>query len=151
MPALNFKSQFEIPVKLGIMQHNAQLHPDRIDIDKISFAAFWEKNGSVVPKRQTIRAFRKDNKNPSAGDVLYLYTGMRTKQCKKLGEVTCKNTTEVTIEKHGLQFPLLSADEAPNMTLDQFAKMDGFSNWQEMAEWFDKTHGLPFTGLLISW
>ena len=37
-------------------------------------------------KRQTIRALRKDGKNPRPGQKLYLYTGMRTKYCRKCGD-----------------------------------------------------------------
>lgn len=34
---------------------------------------------------------------------------------------------------------------------DELASNDGFKNYYEMAEWFSKTHGLPFTGQLIKW
>lgn len=46
-------------------------------------------------KRQTIRTRRK---NPAkVGDTLYLYYGMRTKWCKKLKEVKCKDTYSIVI------------------------------------------------------
>lgn len=35
--------------------------------------------------------------------------------------------------------------------IERFAKADGFASWDEMREWFDKTHGLPFRGILIKW
>lgn len=35
-------------------------------------------------KRQTIRANRKDGRDPKQGQPLMLYTGMRTKSCVKL-------------------------------------------------------------------
>ena len=31
------------------------------------------------------------------------------------------------------------------------ARADGFDKWGELADWFEKTHGLPFQGLLIRW
>jgi hypothetical protein len=34
---------------------------------------------------------------------------------------------------------------------EEIAKRDGFSSTVEMAEWFDRTHGLPFEGLVIRW
>ena len=37
-------------------------------------------------KRQTIRACRKDGRDPKVGGTLHLYTGLRTEQCRKLGE-----------------------------------------------------------------
>jgi hypothetical protein len=33
----------------------------------------------------------------------------------------------------------------------QFAVADGFSCWEEMRQWFEHQHGLPFTGILIRW
>ena len=51
-------------------------------------------------KRQTIRARRK---NPAkVGDILYLYSGLRTKSCKKLREEICKATTTIVITKFNL-------------------------------------------------
>ena len=32
---------------------------------------------------------------------------------------------------------------------DALAKADGFKGWREMSDWFERTHGLPFTGILI--
>lgn len=50
------------------------------------------KNGE---KLQTIRALRK---RPFViGDVLYLYTGMRTKNCVKLGKTYCIDIAYVEI------------------------------------------------------
>ena len=34
---------------------------------------------------------------------------------------------------------------------DTVAKEDGFQDFIEMAEWFKKTHGLPFNGAFIAW
>ena len=31
------------------------------------------------------------------------------------------------------------------------AKADGFANAEEMVDWFEKQHGLPFEGWLIRW
>lgn len=32
-----------------------------------------------------------------------------------------------------------------------FALADGFKSAQEMFDWFAKTHGLPFSGIVIYW
>jgi hypothetical protein len=51
-------------------------------------------------KRQTIRARRK---NPAkVGDTLYLLSGLRTRNCKRLREETCKATTTIVITKFNL-------------------------------------------------
>lgn len=81
------------------------------------------------------------------GDALQLYTGMRTKACRKLRDAKCTLAIAITISSDGVKIgsrnsPLLSKS---------IAKKDGFKDFAEMAAWFDKTHGLPFSGVLISW
>ncbi len=106
------------------------------------FAAVVE-NGS---KRQTIRKPRADGR-PSAtkGCRLYLYTGMRTKGCRKLGEAVCTSTSQFVItEEHAILIigrPLQTATAE-----DEFAQRDGFDCAEEMLNWFGDTHGLPFEG-----
>lgn len=34
---------------------------------------------------------------------------------------------------------------------DDFGRQDGFRDANEMLCWFDRNHGLPFTGILIQW
>ena len=100
-------------------------------------------------KRQTIRALRK---NPiKEGDTLYLYTGMRTKNCEKLNEVICDDVLDFGIHMDGW-----GCDVGPCMIrdkneLNKIARADGFVDWVEMVRWFIDTHGLPFKGNLILW
>jgi hypothetical protein len=54
------------------------------------------KDGS---KRQTIRKSRKGQAKP--GDTVYLYFGMRTKYCTKIGEGTCINRSAIIITEDG--------------------------------------------------
>jgi len=35
--------------------------------------------------------------------------------------------------------------------LDEFARLDGFGDWESMRDWFRKTHALPFNGDLVKW
>jgi len=100
-------------------------------------------------KKQTIRALRKDCKNPRPGQTLYLYTGMRTQYCKKLGEGTCTSVEPICIEEHyeivvGVRL-LPLAEEI------RFIRADGFKSAKKFYDFFRKTHGLPFWGLLIKW
>ena len=41
--------------------------------------------------------------------------------------------------------------KSPQIFIDTHACAiaDGFKDWQEMREWFEQTHGLPFEGILI--
>lgn len=78
------------------------------------------------------------------------------KEKEKLGEATCIRVNPVDIDDHavcvsnpekfcGAKF-YLSKEE-----LDRFAISDGFDNWQELIDFFEHTHGLPFEGDLIEW
>lgn len=100
-------------------------------------------------KRQTIRSRRK-NGNPAEGDKLYLYTGMRTKHCKKLGEATCLSVSEICITDDKdvmfLDGELLTVEEERAM-----ATADGFESVADFRGFFWEQYGLPFYGLLIKW
>ena len=99
-------------------------------------------------KRQTIRAKRKDGRNPHPGDTLYLYTGLRTKQCRKLGTAICQRVREVVITG---TFPIMSGRHLGAAEANILAVNDGFPGYKEMEQYFEKEHGLPFWGLLIEW
>jgi len=114
----------------------------------LSFSVFKEKilDGS---KRQTIRSIRK---NPiKESETLYIWWKQRSPEREKLGEASCTKVSDI----------LIIRDEMVNVSeqiiinnkdnLDNFAIADGFSNWQKLVEFFESTHGLPFTGVLIEW
>lgn len=125
MPLLGFIKEFAPSVELGLEQPE---HPEA--------------------KRQTIRARRKDGRDPKAGDTLYLYTGLRTKSCRKLGEAKCLGASDILITgKHVfLEGCHLNHDE-----MAALAKADGFQSLYAFHNFFRENHGLPFRGLLIKW
>ncbi len=102
-------------------------------------------------KCQTIRAYRK--RPFKVGDKLYLYTGMKTKSCRKLGEATCSEIRRFTIDGDLTSLRQTVEIEIDNLHADAFevAKADGFKDEIEMASWFGAIYGLPFTGQLIKW
>lgn len=100
-------------------------------------------------KRQTIRAKRKDGRDPKTGQTLYLYTGLRTKVCRKLGEAICKEVVPTTIEND--LYTILGTESLDTPDELALAKADGFDNLSNFYDFFDRTHGLPFHGLLIRW
>jgi len=122
MPAFNFQKQFAPAVESG-------------------------------EKRQTIRAHRKDGRIPAKrGDTLALYTGMRTKACRKLIDATCTAVLPIEIQSAVVRIGdgcIRFGEDGRD--LDEFARADGFSDWFEMSSWFLKTHGTPFSGHLIRW
>lgn len=100
-------------------------------------------------KRQTIRAPRKDGRDPKPGETLHLYTGMRTKACRKLCERRCTSVTPVVIDYNSVQ--LNGGTYLLTAARENFARADGFADWTAMRQWFERTHGLPFFGFAISW
>lgn len=102
-------------------------------------------------KTQTIRTNRKHPIKP--GETLYLYTGLRTNNTKKLKEVECKDVYEIHIFPGAILMELRWGVIEVHDThfLNKFAQADGFRNWTRMIEWFEGTHSLPFEGTLILW
>ena len=121
MPALNFNKRFVPSVELGLYDQE-----------------------NPKGKRQTIRAGSRF----TFGDRIYLYTGMRTKQCRKLGESTAKIVLPIRLSSSG---GVLAGKRIDFEELTRIAKKDGFLTATEMLDWFEKTHGLPFSGQLIRW
>jgi hypothetical protein len=120
----------------------------------LSFSVFKDKILSGA-KRHTIRAPRKIP--ITVGDKLYMWWKSRSPEEKeKLGEAKCINTNPIEIDDDCVH--ILDTSNFYNTTtysskeaLDRFAVSDGFDSWDEMRDFFDKTHGLPFTGDLIEW
>lgn len=108
------------------------------------------------PKRQTIRAVGK-RRHARAGEMLQLYTGMRTRQCKKIGEARCTRVNSIVL--FFIQ-PAVKIDDWPACSmpdeLNEFAWSDGFASWLEMREFWQAQHGdlakiEPWRGVLIKW
>lgn len=93
-------------------------------------------------KRSTIRRLGKHLITP--GETLHLYTGLRTKSAKRLlPPVVCTSAEGLII---GAERQL-----HPQQDREALAVADGFRNYTEMADYIEKTYGLPFYGQLIKW
>jgi len=106
-------------------------------------------------KRQTIRADRVRHARP--GEMLQLFTGMRTTQCKKICEdVRCTEVAKIEIffDADG-DIESIWIDGTAVKDVDDFAKLDGFSDASEMADfWHEENSQGPntvFQGALIKW
>ena len=103
-------------------------------------------------KRQTIRAERKRHARP--GEMVSLYQGMRTKQCKLIALAPCVDVQPIRLQFayppfaafDGRQFKLLEG-------LDDFARADGFEDWAAMRLFWEEQHPdvSAFSGVLIRW
>lgn len=114
-------------------------------------------------KTSTIRKERKDGRaHCKPGDVLKLYTGMRTKQCKLIKEVRCISYTHILLwgpAPNGcfsFRWPDHAYHHLP-ATAEMLALNEGFNDHIEMIDWFIKHHGekgsdfVEFTGWHIQW
>lgn len=99
-------------------------------------------------KRQTIRPKRK--RPTKIGDSLYLYTGMRTKKCRKLLETDCRDLKDIDIHFGGFCLDGHTV-VVGSLNADRFAQSDGFRNSPQMIQWFGSTYDLPFKGEVIYW
>lgn len=99
-------------------------------------------------KKQTIRAYRK--RRPfRVDDTLHIYTGLQTKNCRKLGEAVCIEVSEIIIRPDpeiwvgGIWYN--------DHQMYSMAHNDGFKTIEDFMTFFINTHGLPFKGQLIKW
>lgn len=96
-------------------------------------------------KTQTIRRSARFK----AGDELQLYTGQRTKACRKIGTATCAICEPITISDDCIS---VGALRLPSGDAAHMAKIDGFQNLASMRDWFRDHYGaLPFEGYRIMW
>ena len=105
-------------------------------------------------KRQTIRADRKRHARP--GEVMQLYTGMRTKACSLIGVAMCQDVSRIRlgierqfIEVRGIRYDLAS----DGRMIEGFAVADGFASWSAMRAFWQREHPDQdvFEGVLVQW
>lgn len=105
-------------------------------------------------KRQTIRAQGK-RRHACPGECLQLYTGQRTKACRKLvkPDPVCSSVQRVDLVWgcSGSQRDIQIYVDGTCVDSDIFATADGFENVDQFKDFFLNTHGIPFEGVLIKW
>lgn len=98
-------------------------------------------------KRQTIR----QSARAKPGDSLQLYTGQRTKACRKLvaPDPICTDCMYIGLTARGIT--LGDASKFPG-NIDDFARADGFDDYAAMWKWFSERYETQsFTGHVIRW
>jgi hypothetical protein len=111
-------------------------------------------------KRQTIRADRKRHARP--GERLQLFTGMRTRQCRKILDVdpVCIEVVPVRLifaqDWRSCIFKIDTILLLP-ASMQIFARDDGFEDVEDMQKFWVAEHGIgprpaiDFCGVLIRW
>ena len=119
----------------------------------VNFSVFIDKILSGE-KRQTIRRASPKWKNVKVGDKLTLYTGLRTKQCRKLGEAVVESIGKVKLYKAGL-IGTITRDGEYWLTEDeveQLARRDGFDDVYDFWNFFDAHYDTrPIEMKVIRW
>jgi hypothetical protein len=112
------------------------------------------------PKCQTIRAVGK-RRHARPGEIIQLYTAMRTKQCRKLGDARCVSVEGVLLKWS--EWPsFCTFDIGPDGRrvgsirdigdMEEFARSDGFPDFAAMRKFWADEHGPEtFEGYLIKW
>ena len=106
-------------------------------------------------KRQTIRPTPK--RLPKAGDIIDCreWTGKpyRSPQLHIVdGYIFSVMCISITAEGVVTEtFESFTQMMKPLGMRDELAKADGFESFDEMRDWFQREHGLPFGGILIKW
>lgn len=123
----------------------------------VNFTVFIDKILSGE-KRQTIRKAGKKWENVKVGDKLTLYTGLRTKQCRKLGEAEVESIEDIRIETEvndkrtifwGEVF--VNNKKLDDGTIRYLAELDGFKYTFEFLDFFNSHYGEDFKGKIIKW
>jgi hypothetical protein len=104
-------------------------------------------------KAQTIRGFRKVP--IKTGERIFMYTGLRTKHCKKICEAICIGQAWIRIAHN--KVAIGAWEKNPKLFLDMrselnsFAHHDGFTGWEDLKQFWIKEHGkdcFPFKGVI---
>lgn len=114
----------------------------------INFLARYADDVAEGIKCQTVRRQRK--RPIMAGDTLYLYTGMRTRSCRRLLTTKCHMTRELKVTAEGTL--KLDGQAIYRSQADEFARRDGLKDWDELCGFLKQRYGLPFDdGVVIYW
>ena len=98
-------------------------------------------------KKHTIRAHRKHPDKP--GDIMHLYTGLRTKKAKLLMRSPCVKVEEIVIEELCTVQVYVDGVELDSAERQRLAVADGFKDFAEMKEFWRGR--IPFSGQVIHW
>ena len=105
-------------------------------------------------KRSTIRARRKNGYVPKAGEVISLYTGMRSKGRRLLRRVRVKNVRPITIICGENEAHLEVAIDCRQLAFyerSDLASKEGFAGVTEFRQFFLEEHGPQAHLYLIEW
>lgn len=143
MPAWSFRSRFRAALSNGLAEAAGDPPP----------------YPGIRPKRQTIRAERKDHRDPGVGVVMGIWLDQRTPGRVFLGETPPIRTraliriphaghVEVEEETYTAPAPVVILVAA---SVTKLARADGFETAEELFAFLGADHGFPFKGYRFRW
>ena len=84
---------------------------------------------------------------------MQLYTGLRTKKCKKLMDVVCVGVAPIIVSDNSLEL-LWKLEETEGNVRPSAAPLneqEGFANVKDMIDFFRQEYGLPYRGYIHAW
>ena len=109
---------------------------------------FLARLAPLVESGAKTHTVRRRSKRPiKEGDRLYLFTGMRTKNCRRLMDTECVQIQDIHIDFCGWSMTL----DGEFVDYDAFARADGLKDFHELVCWIGENYGLPFDGVVIHW
>jgi hypothetical protein len=101
-------------------------------------------------KPLTLRALREDGRDPKIGQTLYMYTGLRTKQCQKFAEKTCRFAINIKLSFNFIEIPGFRNLTNPDQ-LALFSRLDGFDSYEQFLKFHEIIGGTSKPMRLIAW
>jgi hypothetical protein len=100
-----------------------------------NFSPEFEDDIAARRKRQTLRSAPRAR----VGDRIQLYTGQRTKSCRKIvaEDPTCIRVATVHLYEDRLHF---DGHRQSQESSDDYARFDGFKDYADMHAWFMKKY-----------
>jgi len=98
-------------------------------------------------KSHTFRVYGK-RRHVRPGRLVQLYTGMRTKACRRIAETTCTHVDRMTV---GDDYIMLNGQILGHIRLKKLTQADGFDTPADFFAWVKATHGFPAEGVLVHW
>lgn len=99
----------------------------------------------------TLRAQRRDGRDIVTGETIYMFTGMRTKACRKFATKPCLFHCAVIVRPAAVIIPqLFGYDVLSKARLGKFVVLDGFANQEEFFKFHADKYDTRFLHL-IAW
>lgn len=97
-------------------------------------------------KRSTIRS----TKRCEVGETMQLYTGLRTKKCRKIMDAVCIGVAPILVSKKSF-WKLGETEGNVRPSVAPLHEQEGFMNVQDMVDFFAEEYGLPYRGWIHAW